>query len=83
VNKFDGNLPFELDETGCPLVTANAIAVMEAKVVDSLDLGSHTLFVGEVLSAKMIQDGIALSYADYTEKKKGKAPKNAPTYRGA
>jgi len=40
--------------SGCPLVTENALAVIEARVVDRLDVGTHTIFVGDVVGA---QDG--------------------------
>jgi flavin reductase (DIM6/NTAB) family NADH-FMN oxidoreductase RutF/rubredoxin len=70
-------------ETGCPLVTENALAVMEARVVSSLDVGTHTVFVGDVVAGEVLREGKPLTYACYHETKKGKAPKTAPTYRAA
>jgi flavin reductase (DIM6/NTAB) family NADH-FMN oxidoreductase RutF/rubredoxin len=72
----------EIGITGCPCVTENALSVMEAKVAETVDVGSHTIFVGEVVGARTLREGEPLTYADYHRIKKGKEPKNAPTYRG-
>jgi len=68
--------------TGCPVVTENACAVFEARVVDRLDVGTHTIFVGDVVAGEVLRDGEPLTYAYYREVKGGKAPKTAPTYHG-
>jgi rubredoxin len=68
--------------TGCPLVTDYVLTVIEAKVIDQCDVGTHTIFVGDVVSAEVLRKGRPLTYAHYYEVKKGKASKNAPTYRG-
>ncbi len=68
--------------SGCPLVTENALAVIEARVVDRLDVGTHTIFVGDVVGGEVLRDGEPLTYAYYREIKGGKAPKTAPTYHG-
>jgi len=73
---------FKEGATGCPLVTDNALSILEAKVIDKLDMGSHTIFVGELVSAEVLKKGKPLTYAFYHEKKRGKSPKKAPTYRG-
>lgn len=73
---------YEKGITGCPCVTDNALSTVETKVIGQLDAGSHTIFVGEVVSARILQGGNPLTYADYHRVKKGKAPKSAPTYRG-
>ena len=69
--------------SGCSLVTENALAVMEARVVSSLDVGTHTIFVGDVVAGEVLREGKPLTYACYHETKKGRAPKTAPTYRAA
>jgi len=66
--------------TGCPLVTENALAVIEGKVVGSADAGTHTIFVADLVAAEVLREGTPLTYAFYHEQKKGKAPKSAPTY---
>lgn len=73
---------YEKGTTGCPCVMDNALSMIEARMIGQLDAGSHTIFLGEVVSARVLSDGNPLTYADYHQIKKGKAPKNAPTYRG-
>lgn len=69
-------------ETGVPLVLERALSVLEAKVIQSLDVDTHTLFVGEVEGAERLREGKPLTYDYYQKEKKGKSPKNAPTYHG-
>lgn len=66
--------------TGVPLVTDHCISVLEARVIDEVDVGTHTLFVGDVLSGEMLRSGEPLTYAYYHTNLKGKSPKAAPTY---
>jgi ferric-chelate reductase [NAD(P)H] len=68
-------------DLGCPLVTEHAVSVLEAKVFDSVDVGTHTVFAAEVVGGKVLSDRAPLTYAMY-HASKGKAPKNAPTYTG-
>jgi len=66
--------------TGVPLVTQHALSVLEAKVIDEVDVGTHTLFVGDVAGAEVLVTGEALTYLYYHKHLKGKSPKAAPTY---
>lgn len=76
-------IKYEHNITGCPLVTENSLAIMEAEVQQTVNLGSHTLFIGTLLSSKTISDGIAMTYEYYHTVIKGKSPENAPTYQKA
>ncbi len=67
--------------TGCPCVTDHTIALLEAKVMSKVDVGTHTLFIGEVVRGEVLNDGKPMTYSYYHEIKKGKTAKNAPTYR--
>jgi ferric-chelate reductase [NAD(P)H] len=80
LNKFEGIETIE-GNLGCPLVTEHAVSVFEAKVFDSVDVGTHTVYVAEVVSGKMLSDSPPLTYAQY-HANKGKAPEKAPTYTG-
>ncbi|MBI5249599.1 MAG: flavin reductase [Desulfomonile tiedjei] len=73
VNFFTG-------ETGAPLVIENSLSVLEARVIDEVDVGTHTLFVGDVITGDILKNGEPLTYAYYHTHLKGKAPKTAPTY---
>jgi ferric-chelate reductase [NAD(P)H] len=66
--------------TGAPLVTQHGLSVLEARVIDEVDVGTHTLFVGDVIAAEVLRSGEPLTYAYYHTHLKGKSPKAAPTY---
>ena len=67
--------------TGCPIVTEHALSFLEARVISRLDLGSHTIFVGETVRSQVLREGIPLTYHYYHENLKGKSPSTAPTYQ--
>ena len=81
IDKF-AKVLFKEGVTGCPIVTDHALSVVEAKVFDQIDLGTHTIFVGDVVNSEVIKDGRPLTYQYYHENLKGKSPPNAPTYSG-
>ena len=74
---------WEAGPTGVPLVTDHALSIFVARVIGTADAGNHTIFIGEVVSARKLQDGTPLTYAFYHERKRGRSPKHAPTYRAA
>lgn len=64
----------------CPLLDENTTANYELRVVSSLDMNTHTLFIGELTDAAAMSEKQAMTYAKY-RMLKGKTPKNAPTYQ--
>ena len=72
VNKFEG-FEYETAANGCPYIKKEACAVIEAKVCNKLDLGTHMLFVAEVTDASVLGSSAPLTYADYQNKVKPKA----------
>lgn len=64
VDKFDG-LTLPTDVNGVPYLSWQTCAVISCKVVESTDLGSHTLFIAEVVDAKLLNDHAPLTYAEY------------------
>lgn len=66
--------------TGAPIVMENTIGYLEAEIINSLDGGTHTLFVGKVVVAEIIKDEEPMTYAYYHEIKRGTTPKTAPVY---
>ncbi|MBS3777853.1 MAG: rubredoxin [Candidatus Thermoplasmatota archaeon] len=70
-------------ETMIPIVTDHTIAYLEAKLINQLDVGTHTIFIGEVINADLLTEENPLTYEYYHEVKGGLSPKNAPTYLGA
>lgn len=68
-------------ETGVPIALNDAIACLEFRVTDTMDVGSHLLFVGDLVHAEVLDDRKdPLTYLHYRRTKKGEAPENAPTY---
>ncbi len=79
VNKFE-NINYNTGKSGVPVVTDYAVCYIEAKVVSTFDVGTHTLFIGEVIDADVIGHGEPMTYAYYHKIKKGSVPKTAPHY---
>lgn len=68
-------------ETGVPIVLNDAIAFLECRVSETYDVGTHLMFIGELVQAEVLDDSQdPLTYLHYRKVKKGVAPKNAPTY---
>lgn len=81
VNKFSpSELEYKIGVTGAPVVLTGAIAYFEVKVSGSVDIGSHTIFWGEVVNAEILNDKEPMTYAYYHEIKKGITPEKAATY---
>ena len=59
--RFDA-APFQEGDLGLPLLE-DAIGGVECRVVGQLKHGDHTVFVGEVKTARMVADGEALNLA--------------------
>jgi len=80
VNKFE-RMGYITGVTGVPIVTENAVSYLEMKVVGTMDAGSHTLFLGELVDCQVLKEGTPLTYKYYHEVIKGKTPKKATTYQ--
>jgi len=67
--------------TGTPILIQDTLAWFECRVVQTVDVGTHLLFTAEIVDNDLIDgNGEPLTYSYYREVRKGKAPKNAPTY---
>jgi flavin reductase (DIM6/NTAB) family NADH-FMN oxidoreductase RutF/rubredoxin len=78
-DKFEG-INYKIGVTGSPIIMENTIAYLEAEVIQAIDVGTHTLFVGKVVEAENIKKAKPLTYDYYHQTKKGVSPKTAPTY---
>jgi len=81
IDKFK-DVKIKLTKSKVPLVLDYAIACLEAKVINKIDVGTHTIFIGEVAEAKILAEGKPMTYEYYHEIKGGYSPKTAPTYSG-
>ena len=77
-DKF-AKVSFEKGKFGCPIVRENTLSYMEAQVVQMVDVGTHTLFIGEVKDAGVCchEGDKPLTYEYYHTVIKGKTPKGA------
>ena len=73
---------YKIGKNGAPIILNDTVGYFECKVVSSLDAGSHTIFLGEVIEAENLIDLNPMTYDYYYKVIKGKVPPNAPTFRG-
>jgi len=79
LDKFKG-VEYRMGSTGAPVVVEHAVGYLEARVVDRLEVGTHTIFVGHLVDGAPLTDRPPMTYAYYHHVKGGKSPKTAPTY---
>ena len=79
IDKFE-NLEVGVSEAGLKYLKDNTTARFSASVKQTLDLGSHVLFVGEVQDAEALSEETPLTYANYHTIKGGKTPPKASSY---
>ena len=65
VDKFEGFDDVERGANDLLYLTRGANMTMSGRVVDQMDLGSHTLFIGEVGDAVVLSDEPSCTYAYY------------------
>ncbi|MCL6638465.1 MAG: flavin reductase [Firmicutes bacterium] len=79
VDKFAG-IDYRTGEGGLPYLPGEALAYLEAKVIQAVDAGTHTIFIGEVTGGEVLKEGTPMTYAYYQQVKRGGVPKTAPAY---
>jgi ferric-chelate reductase [NAD(P)H] len=66
--------------TGAPIFTDHAAAYFEAEVVQDVDVGTHTIFIGKIVAAEVLSGDTCMTYDYYHQIKRGKTPPTAPSY---
>jgi len=79
IDKF-ADLKYKIGVTKAPIVLEDSLACLEAKIIDKIDLSTHTLFVGEVVEAEVLAKGEPMTYAYYHDVKGGKTPQKAASF---
>jgi len=79
MDKFEG-INYKLGETKAPIVIDHILAYVEARVVNQVDVGTHSIFIGELVGADVLREGEPMTYAYYHQVKRGTTPKTAPSY---
>ena len=78
-NKLEG-INYRIGRTEAPVIIDNATSYIEVKVTKQVDMGTHTVFIGEVVAAGILSDEACMSYDYYHQVKRGTTPKAAPSY---
>jgi flavin reductase (DIM6/NTAB) family NADH-FMN oxidoreductase RutF/rubredoxin len=79
-NKFEG-VKYKTGQNGSPIILDNAIAFIEAEVINSVDVISHTLFIAKVVACQTLDETKpAMTYEYYRCVKCGRTPRTAATY---
>ena len=78
VDKFADFSDAARSSNGIYYLTKWVNAFLSLEVVESHDLGSHTLFIGEVVDGEVLSDAPSCSYGYYQTTIKANAPKPAP-----
>jgi len=78
-DKLDG-VNYITGETQAPIVTDNSLAYLEVRVTQEVDVGTHTIFIGELVGADILKEGEPMTYAYYHQVKRGTTPRTAPSY---
>jgi len=79
MDKLDG-INYKVGKTKVPVVIDNTASYLEVKVTGEMDVGTHTLFVGELVDADVISEKPCMTYDYYHQVKRGVTPKTAPSY---
>lgn len=71
---------YKVGQTGCPVFLDNTVACLEAEVIQEVDAGTHTIFIGKVVAAEIFNDSPCMTYDYYHKVKRGVTPSSAPSY---
>jgi len=79
-DKFE-NAKYKTGQTGIPIVLDNAVSFIEAEVIEVIDVETHTLFNGRIITCETIDESIIpMTYTYYRDVKGGRTPRTAATY---
>ena len=71
---------YKIGETKAPVILDHAVAYLEAEVIQDMDVGSHTIFIGRIVAADVLTEDTCMTYEYYHQVKRGTTPKTAPSY---
>lgn len=72
VDKFADYTAYQNAENGVPYITEGTNAYLAVKVTQTVDLGSHTMFIGEVTEMEVLSEEPSANYEYYQEEVKPK-----------
>ncbi len=62
------------------MFTDHAAAYLEAEVIQDVDVGTHTIFIGRIVAAEVLSEDVCMTYDYYHQVKRGRTPETAPSY---
>jgi len=71
---------YKVGITGSPIFLDNTTAYLESEVIQDVDAGTHTIFIGKVVAAEILTEDPCMTYEYYHQVKRGTTPKTAPSY---
>jgi len=71
---------YKIGVTKSPIFLDHATAYLEAEVIQDIDVGTHTIFIGRIVATEVLNDEACMTYDYYHQVKKGTTPKTAPSY---
>ena len=74
------NVGHKVLREGVPVLRENICCWFLCKVVNRVEIGTHTVFVGEIIAGSDEYKGTPMTYDYYHRVIKGRAPSNAPTF---
>ena len=82
VDKFADYTAYKNAENGVPYITEGTNAYLAVKVSQTVDLGSHTMFIGEVTEMEVLSEEPSANYEYYQEEVKPKPEEVGKTADG-
>ncbi len=79
VDKLKG-VNYKIGQTGSPIFLDHATAYLEAEVIQDVDVGTHTIFIGKIVAAEVLTEDPCMTYEYYHQVKRGTTPRTAPSY---
>lgn len=79
-SKF-GKYSYRTIVNNIPVLTEHTSVWLHCKVENIVDVGTHALFIAEVVDGERICDDVPMTYSYYRNNIKGTAPKKAPSYQ--
>lgn len=65
VDKFKDFYDYKLSENNIPYITKHSNAYISAKVVEKMDVGTHVIFIAEIVNSEVISTNESLTYSYY------------------
>lgn len=75
-------ISFKRSENGITYIADETNAYISAKVISSIDLGSHTLFIADVTASEVLSDDESVTYSYYHKNIKPSKPKTEEKKKG-